>query len=49
MRQKELYAAPETQVLELRLEGVIATSEINSSVTINALGTNAGYDYEQDW
>jgi len=26
MRQKELYAAPETEVLELRLEGVIATS-----------------------
>lgn len=27
MRQKELYAAPETEVLELRLEGVIATSD----------------------
>ena len=26
MRQKELYEAPETEVLELRLEGVIATS-----------------------
>ena len=26
MRQKELYAAPETEVLELRLEGVIAGS-----------------------
>ena len=26
MRQKELYAAPETEVLELRLEGVIASS-----------------------
>ena len=26
MRQKELYAAPETEVLELNLEGVIATS-----------------------
>lgn len=26
MRQKQLYAAPETEVLELRLEGVIATS-----------------------
>ncbi len=27
MRKKELYAAPESEVLELRLEGVIATSE----------------------
>ena len=26
MRKKELYAAPETEVLELRLEGVIAIS-----------------------
>ena len=26
MIKKELYAAPETEVLELRLEGVIATS-----------------------
>ena len=26
MRQKNLYEAPETEVLELRLEGVIATS-----------------------
>ena len=26
MKKKELYAAPETEVLELRLEGVIATS-----------------------
>ena len=26
MSKKELYAAPETEVLELRLEGVIATS-----------------------
>ena len=26
MRQKELYAAPETEVLELRLEGVISAS-----------------------
>ena len=24
--KKEMYAAPETEVLELRLEGVIATS-----------------------
>ena len=26
MIKKELYAAPETEVLELRLEGVIASS-----------------------
>lgn len=26
MRQKQLYAAPATEVLELRLEGVIAAS-----------------------
>lgn len=26
MSKKELYAAPEIEVLELRLEGVIATS-----------------------
>ena len=26
MKQKELYAAPATEVLELRLEGVIAGS-----------------------
>ena len=26
MKKKELYAAPETEVLELRLEGVIAFS-----------------------
>ena len=26
MKQKELYAVPETEVLELRLEGVIAIS-----------------------
>ena len=27
MIKKELYAAPETEVLELRLEGMIAASE----------------------
>ncbi len=26
MKQKQLYAAPATEVLELRMEGVIATS-----------------------
>lgn len=29
MNKKQLYAAPETEVLELRLEGVIATSSGN--------------------
>ena len=29
MRQKNLYEAPETEVLELRLEGVIATSMVS--------------------
>lgn len=33
MRQKELYAAPETEVLELRLEGVIASSETERSAS----------------
>lgn len=28
MKQKEPYVVPETEVLELRLEGVIAMSEI---------------------
>lgn len=26
MRQKDLYLSPETEVMELKLEGVIATS-----------------------
>lgn len=26
MKKKELYASPETEVMEIRLEGVIATS-----------------------
>ncbi len=30
MRQKELYEAPETEVLELRLEGVIAMSNFSN-------------------
>lgn len=30
MKKKELYSAPETEVLELRLEGVIAASEVES-------------------
>lgn len=33
MKKKELYAAPETEVLELRLEGVIATSGSVSDFT----------------
>lgn len=30
MRQKNLYEAPETEVLELRLEGVVASSPIGN-------------------
>ena len=32
MKKKELYAAPETEVLELRLEGVIAASGGNEEL-----------------
>ena len=38
MRQKELYAAPETEVLELRLEGVIAISNQNDPDYNNPFG-----------
>lgn len=31
MKKKELYSAPKTEVLELRLEGVIATSPNGST------------------
>ena len=44
MHKKQLYAAPSTDVLELRLEGVIATS--NPDPTNPALG-NSGLD--ADW
>ena len=40
MKKKELYAAPETEVLELRLEGVIATSGGNEEL---------GQDTDVDW
>ena len=39
MKKKELYAAPETEVLELRLEGVIA---ISGTGTINGLTEDDG-------
>lgn len=31
MKKKELYAAPETEVLELRLEGTVLTASIGES------------------
>jgi len=34
MIKKELYAAPETEVLELRLEGVIASSPNGSNESL---------------
>lgn len=43
MKKKELYAAPETEVLELRLEGVIATSGGNMS---NFSGDSTYSDYD---
>lgn len=45
MIKKQLYAAPATEVLELRLEGVIATS--NPETTDPVLG-NSGLD-GGDW
>ena len=30
MIKKQMYAAPSTEVLELRLEGVIATSDVST-------------------
>lgn len=30
MKQKELYVSPETEVMELKLEGVIAASELTA-------------------
>jgi len=42
MIKKENYAAPATEVLELRLEGVIATSI--DSINVN----NAGFFEDED-
>ncbi|MBQ6954081.1 MAG: hypothetical protein IJP81_09270 [Bacteroidales bacterium] len=47
MKQKELYTAPETEVLELRLEGVIATSITRQSVDEVYDGNAGGIDV--DW
>ena len=41
MRQKNLYEAPETEVLELRLEGVIATSD-NTDPVLGDTGLGGG-------
>jgi len=40
MKKKQLYAAPETEVLELRLEGVIA-----NSVTVDTPIEQSSSDY----
>lgn len=51
MRQKERYFSPETEVMQLRLEGVIAASDpINNSITVSS--STGIFDYnnpEQDW
>ena len=47
MKQKKLYTAPETEVLELRLEGVIATSITRQSVDEVYDGNAGGIDV--DW
>ena len=44
MKQKQLYAAPATEVLELRLEGVIATSQTEDT---NPILGNSSLD--GDW
>ena len=44
MIKKELYAAPETEVLELRLEGVIAVS-ITDGNTDDFTESVEGWDY----
>lgn len=44
MRQKKLYEAPETEVLELRLEGVIAMSgDGNNTESIPEEGGDWGF------
>ena len=47
MIKKENYAAPATEVLELRLEGVIATSITRQSENDIYEGNAGGYDV--DW
>ncbi len=42
MNKKQLYAAPETEVLELRLEGVIATSDPSDPI-YNGLGDESDF------
>ena len=43
MKQKELYVAPATEVLEMHLEGVIAASGVNSS------RSGYGEANDEDW
>ena len=47
MIKKELYAAPATEMLELRLEGVIATSITRQSENDIYEGNAGGVDV--DW
>lgn len=47
MQKKQQYAAPATEVLELRLEGVIATSITRQSVDEVYDGNAGGIDV--DW
>lgn len=48
MRQKQLYAAPATEVLELRLEGNLLSGSptVPTSVTFS---TDSAYDGNDDW
>ena len=43
MNQKEMYAAPATEVLEMHLEGVIAASGVNS------IRSGYGDAEDEDW
>ena len=45
MRQKELYLSPETEVMELKLEGVVAASAEITTVT----DPFAGFGSELEW
>ena len=47
MLKKQLYAAPATEVLELRLEGVIAISDIETGSNNEQSGSgDGGWDIE---
>ena len=44
MKQKQMYEAPATEVLELRMEGVIATS-LTGSPDADIIGPGAEEDF----